>query len=110
MLTAGDMVGPYRIVSLLSRGAGSAVYRATDVHQRDVALEIFTEPLGEQTLRDARAVAGLNHPNICPLYDVGPNYLVMELVEGVTLADRIEQGGLPLAEALAVGRQIADAL
>jgi eukaryotic-like serine/threonine-protein kinase len=55
-------------------------------------------------------VAGLNHPNICTLYDVGPNYLVMELIEGPTLADRIKEGALSLAEASGIARQIADAL
>ena len=56
------------------------------------------------------AVAALNHPNICHLYDVGPNYLVMELVEGPTLAERIASGAIPLEEALAIARQIGDAL
>jgi serine/threonine-protein kinase len=60
--------------------------------------------------KEARVIASLNHPNICQLYDVGPNYLVMELVEGPTLADRIRQGPLPLDEALAIARQIAEAL
>src|SRR5207244_3158545 len=60
--------------------------------------------------REARAVAALNHPNICTLHDVGPNYLVMELVEGATLAERIQQAPIPLEEALAIARQIAGAL
>ena len=60
--------------------------------------------------REARAVAALNHPNVCTLHDVGPNYLVMELVEGPTLADRMKEGPIPLEEALRIARQIADAL
>ena len=60
--------------------------------------------------REARAIASLNHPNVCTLHDVGPNYLVMELVEGETLAERIKQGAIPLDEALAIAKQIADAL
>jgi len=55
-------------------------------------------------------IASLNHPNICQLYDVGPNYLVMELVKGPTLADRIKQGALPLDEALSIARQVAEAV
>jgi serine/threonine-protein kinase len=65
---------------------------------------------GDRFSREVRAVAALNHPNICHLYDVGPVYLVMELVEGTTLAKRIEQGAVPLDEALNIARQIADAL
>jgi len=59
--------------------------------------------------REARAIAPLNHPNICHVYDVGPNYLVMELIEGPTLADRIEAGPVPLEEALTIAHQIGDA-
>ena len=60
--------------------------------------------------REARAIASLNHPNVCTLHDVGPNYLVMELVEGETLAERISQGPIPLEEVLGIAKQIADAL
>src|SRR5206468_5400057 len=58
----------------------------------------------------ARAVAALNHPNVCTIHDVGPNYLVMELVEGATLGERMKAGPIPLEEALAIAGQIADAL
>ena len=67
-----------------------------------------SSPIGLSAKR-ARSRA-LNHPNICTLYDVGPNYLVMELIEGPTLAERIEEGPIPLEEALAIAKQIADAL
>ena len=60
--------------------------------------------------REARAVAALNHPNVCMIHDVGPNYLVMELVEGPILSDLIKEGPIPLEEALRIARQIADAL
>src|ERR1700694_5442980 len=60
--------------------------------------------------REVHAIAALNHPNICTLYDVGPNYLVMELVEGPTLAERIKEGAIPPDEALGIASQIADAL
>ena len=82
------------------------VYRARDTRLgRDVAIKISKEQFTERFEREARAIAALNHPNICQLYDVGPNYLVMELVEGETL-----QGPLPLDAALDYARQIAEAL
>jgi Tol biopolymer transport system component len=87
------------------------VYRAHDPRMgRDVAIKLSREQFTERFDREVRAVAALSHPNICTIYDVGPNYFVMELVEGPTLADRIEQGPIPLNEALEIARQIADAL
>jgi serine/threonine-protein kinase len=87
------------------------VYRATDPRMgRDVAIKISAERFSDRFSREVHAVAALNHPNICTLYDVGENYLVMELIEGPTLADRIRQGAIPLEEALAIAAQIADAL
>ena len=83
-----------------------AVYRAQDPRTgRDVAIKISPQRLSEQFSVEVRAVAALNHPNICTLYDVGPNYLVMELVEGES-----PKGPLPLHTALAYARQIARAL
>ncbi len=82
------------------------VYRATDTRlHREVAIKVSAERFSERFEREARAIASLNHPNICSLYDVGPNYLVMELVEGENL-----KGPVPLAAALDYARQIADAL
>src|SRR5262249_12826620 len=75
-----------------------------------VAIKLAAERFTDRFEREVRAVAALNHPNICHIYDVGPNYLVMELIEGPTLADRIRQGALPLEEALSIARQIAEAL
>jgi eukaryotic-like serine/threonine-protein kinase len=87
------------------------VYRAHDPRTgRDVAIKVSAERFSERFDREVRAVAALNHPNICSLYDVGPNYLVMELVEGPTLAERIKEGPIPLEEALGIARQIADGL
>jgi Tol biopolymer transport system component len=87
------------------------VYKANDSRlSRSVAIKVSAEKFSERSESEARAVAALNHPNICTLYDVGPNYLVMELIEGDTLSDRIKQGPLPLNEALDIARQIADAL
>jgi len=77
---------------------------------RDIAIKLSHAQFSERFEREVRAVAALSHPNICTIYDVGSNYYVMELVDGPTLADRIEQGPIPLNEALDIARQIADAL
>src|SRR5262249_3890895 len=87
------------------------VYKARDPRMgRDVAIKLSAEHFSDRFEREVRAVAALNHANICQIYDVGPNYLVMELIEGPTLSDRIKQGALPLDEALATARQIGEAL
>jgi hypothetical protein len=87
------------------------VYRARDPRMgREVAIKVSAARFNDRFEREVHAVAALNHPNICHLYDVGPNYLVMELVEGPTLAERIASGAIPLDESLAIARQIADAL
>jgi WD40 repeat protein len=110
-LKPGTQLGPYEIVAPIGAGGMGEVYRAHDARVgRDVALKISAEQFNERFEREIRAVASLNHSNICTLYDVGPNYLVMELIEGPTLADRIKQGPIPLEESLEIARQIADAL
>jgi Tol biopolymer transport system component len=102
----GTTVGSYKITSKLGEGGMGAVYRATDMRLgREVAIKFSAERFSERFEREARAIAALNHPNICTLYDVGPDYLVMEFVEGEE-----PKGPMPLDELLAVGRQIADAL
>jgi eukaryotic-like serine/threonine-protein kinase len=104
-------LGPYRIEALLGSGGMGSVYCAVDTRlERRVAVKIPSEPFSDRFKREARAIAALNHPNICTLHDVGPNYLVMELIEGPTLAERIRKGPLPVEEALAIARQIAEAL
>jgi serine/threonine-protein kinase len=110
-LKPGQCLGPYRIESFLAAGGMAEVYRATDTRlHRQVAIKVSAARFSERFETEARVIASLNHPNICQLYDVGPNYLVMELVEGPTLADRIQEGALPVAEALGVARQMAEAL
>jgi serine/threonine protein kinase len=110
-IAAGKNFGPYLISGVLGTGGMGKVFRATDTRlNREVAIKVSANKFGERFDREARAVAALNHPNVCTLHDVGQNYLVMELVEGATLADRIEKGPIPLNEALAIARQIAEAL
>jgi len=110
-LTAGENLGPYEILAPIGAGGMGEVYRATDTRlHREVAIKVSAERFSDRFEREARAVASLNHPNICTLFDVGPNYLVMELIEGPTLAEKIKQGPIPLEEALGIAKQIADAL
>jgi Tol biopolymer transport system component/predicted Ser/Thr protein kinase len=110
-LSAGDKLGPFEITGLLGKGGMGEVYRAHDSRlRRDVAIKVSSEQFSERFEREARAIAALNHPNICQLYDVGPDYLVMELIDGPDLAVRLKQGAIRLDEALAIAKQIADAL
>jgi eukaryotic-like serine/threonine-protein kinase len=105
-LSAGERLGPYEILALIGKGGMGEVYRARDTRlDRIVAVKVAKERFSERFEREARALASLNHPHICHLYDVGPNYLVMEFIEGVPL-----QGPLPRAQAIAYGVQILDAL
>ena len=107
----GSQLGPYRIEEIVGRGGMGQIYRARDTRlNRDVAIKVSIRPFDGRFQKEALAVGALNHPNICTLYDVGPNYLVMEMIEGPTLADRIQQGPMPLDEAFRVARQIAEAL
>src|SRR4029453_16696476 len=110
-LAPGSRLGPYEILAPLGAGGMGEVYRARDPRMgREVAIKISAERFSDRFEREVHAVPALNHPNICHLYDVGPNYLVMELVEGPTLAERIASGAIPLEETLKIGRQIAEAL
>src|SRR5579863_10196603 len=110
-VSPGDQLGPYAIQDRLGVGGMGEVFRAQDTRLgRTVAVKISAARFTERFEREARVVASLNHPNICTLFDVGPNYLVMELVDGPTLEDRLKQGPIPLEEALALARQIAAAL
>src|SRR5450759_686016 len=110
-LSAGTRLGPYEIVALIGAGGMGEGYRAHDPRMgRDVAIKVSAERFSDRFSREVHAVAALNHPNICHLYDVGPDYLVMELVEGPTLAERIKQGAVPLDEALAIAKQTTEAL
>src|SRR5580658_10536550 len=105
-LAPGTRLGPYVIVMPIGAGGMGEVYRATDPRTgRDVAIKISAERFSDRFSREVHAVAALNHPNICHLYDVGPNYLVLELVDGES-----PKGPLPLEDSLRIVHQIADAL
>jgi eukaryotic-like serine/threonine-protein kinase len=102
----GTKLGPYEIVEPIGACGMGELYRARDTRLgRDVAVKVAADRFSDRFEREARAIATLIHPNICTLHDVGPNYLVMELVEGES-----PKGPLPLEEALRIARQIADAL
>ena len=106
ILPPGTRLGPYEIVEPLGKGGMGEVYRAKDTRlPREVAIKVSAEKFTERFAREAKIIATLNHPNICTLYDVGPNYLVMEMVDGPTLKDRIEEGALTLEQAARIGRQ-----
>lgn len=120
-LTSGTKLGPYEIQSLLGAGGMGEVYRAKDTRlNRTVAVKILPQGIAETPEvrqrfdREARSVSSLNHPHICALYDVGHqdgiDYLVMEFIEGETLAARIQKGPLPIADLLRYASQIAGAL
>jgi serine/threonine protein kinase len=107
----GELLGPYKLEAALGAGGMGQVYRGIDTRLgRAVAIKIVSERFSERFEREAKAISSLNHPNICTLYDVGPNYLVMELVDGVDLAERLKKGPLPLEQTLLYGSQVADAL
>jgi Tol biopolymer transport system component/predicted Ser/Thr protein kinase len=105
-LPAGTRLGPYEITGPLGAGGMGEVYKTRDTRlNRTVAIKVSNEQFSERFEREAHAVAALNHSNVCTLHDVGPNYLVMEYIEGVPL-----KGPLPLQQALKYGAQICDAL
>src|SRR6516162_8803418 len=120
-LALGTKLGPYEIVAPLGAGGMGEVYRARDTRlERTVAIKILpaqfsNDPVRKQRFeREAKTISNLNHPHICVLHDIGSqdgmDYLVMECVEGETLAKRLEKGVLPLDQVLKLGAQIADAL
>ncbi len=120
-LQSGTRLGPYEIVGPIGAGGMGEVFHARDTRlNRSVAIKVLSgnltssPELRERFDREARAISSLNHPNICTLYDVGhqdgTDYLVMELVEGETLAERIARGPLPLSQVLRHGAEIAGAL
>jgi hypothetical protein len=111
MLNPGARLGPYQIESKLGEGGMGEVFRAVDTRLgRPVAIKFAHERFSARFEREARAISSLNHPHICTLYDIGPNYLVMELLEGDTIAARLKNGPLPVDDALRYALQIAGAL
>ena len=105
------MLGPYRIGALLGAGGMGEVYRATDTRlNRSVAIKVSKQAFSGRLEREGRAISSLNHPHICTLYDVGPNYLVMELVDGQPLTALLQRGPLPLDLVLQYAIEITDAL
>ena len=120
-LTSGTRLGPYEILAPIGKGGMGEVYKANDTRlDRTVAIKVLPEHLAESPERKARfereakAISQLNHPHICTLYDVGEqdgvDYLVMEYIEGETLAERLKKGAMPLDKVLEYGIQIADGL
>jgi eukaryotic-like serine/threonine-protein kinase len=105
-LSLGDKLGPYEILAHIGAGGMGEVWKARDTRlDRIVAIKVSNKQFGERFEREARAVAALNHPHICQLYDVGPDYLVMEFVEGAPL-----KGPMPVEKAVEYAGQILDAL
>jgi serine/threonine protein kinase len=105
-ISAGQRVGPYQLLSPLGAGGMGEVWKARDRRlNRNVAIKVSAEQFSRRFEREANAIAALNHPNICQIYDVGHNYLVMEYIEG-----EAPKGRFPLEEALRLARQMGDAL
>src|SRR5579859_3188475 len=120
-LTSGTKLGPYEIQSALGKGGMGEVYRALDTRlNRTVAVKVLPTHLSKDSEarqrfdREARTISSLNHPHICTLYDVGHqdgvDYLVMEYLEGETMADRLRRGPLPLDQVLRYGSDICEGL
>ena len=120
-LEAGAKLGPYEIVSAIGAGGMGEVYKARDTRlDRTVAIKVLPEhvasdpDLKQRFEREAKTISSLNHPHICTLHDIGSqdgiDFLVMEYLDGETLAQRLEKGALPLDQALQVAIEIADAL
>jgi eukaryotic-like serine/threonine-protein kinase len=117
-ISAGSLLGPYELISRLGEGGMGEVWRARDTRlERSVAIKLLLQggapdpQLKERLAREARTISALAHPNICPLFDVGSSdgvdYLVMELLDGETLADRIARGPLPVKQAIDIATQVA---
>ncbi len=110
-LSAGDKLGPYEILASIGVGGMGEVYLAQDARlNRQVAIKVSSAGFSERFEREAKAIAVLNHPNICQIYDVGPNYLVMEYVRGAPVVSSEQPQALPPAAVLRLARQIAAAL
>jgi serine/threonine protein kinase len=116
-LSSGTRLGPYEIVAPIGAGGMGEVYRGRDTRpDRAVTVKILpaefaaNAQLKARFEREAQTISRLNHPHICTLYDVGENYLVMDLLEGESLAERLTRGPLPLDQVIRYGIEIAEAL
>jgi len=110
-LEPGSRLDHYQIVEIIGKGGMGEVFRAIDTRlPREVAIKTSKQEFSERFAREAKVIASLNHPNICTLFDVGPNYLVMEMIEGPTLSERMKDGPLSLDATAGIMRQVADAL
>src|SRR5262245_2626616 len=105
-LAPGERLDHFEILALIGKGGMGEVYKARDTRlQRDVAIKLSSTRFTERFEREARAIASLNHPNVCTLFDVGPNYLLMEFVDGAPI-----KGPLPPEKAQAIAAQIVAGL
>jgi eukaryotic-like serine/threonine-protein kinase len=120
-LQIGQQLGSYEITSLIGKGGMGEVYRGRDTKlKREVAIKVLPEEFSRDAdrisrfQREAEVLARLNHPNIAAIYDVqeaeGSRFLILELIEGETLADRIQRGPIPVTEALSISKSICEAL
>jgi Tol biopolymer transport system component/predicted Ser/Thr protein kinase len=116
-LSPGTQLGPYEIVAPLGAGAMGEVYRARDIRlDRRVAVKVLPAEFASHAEwrarfeREAKTISSLSHPHICTLYDVGDNYIVMELLEGETLEQRLQTGSLTIEQVVRIGINVADAL
>ena len=120
-LTPGSRLGPYEIVSAVGAGGMGEIFKARDTRLgRSVAIKVLPEAMAQDERfltrfeREAKAISQLSHPNICTLHDIGrengTSYLVMEFLEGETLADRLSRGPMPVKDVLRYGAEVADAL
>ena len=110
-LSPGDKLGPYQLLAPIGRGGMGEVWRARDPRlNRDVAIKSSLAGFSGRFKTEAEAIAALNHPHICQIYDVGPDYLVMELIDGQPLSAQLKAGPLALEDAMRVAIQVADAL
>jgi tetratricopeptide (TPR) repeat protein len=111
VMQSGARLGPYQVERKLGEGGMGEVFRAVDTRLgRAVAIKVVDQQFMARFEREARAISSLNHPHICTLYDIGPNYLVMELLEGETIAVRLKRGPVPVDEVLRYAAQIVAAL
>src|SRR5947208_17060139 len=103
-LSVGDKLGPYEILAPIGKGGMGEVYKASDPRlNRDVAIKVSAAQFSERFQREAEAIAALNHPNICQIYDVGPNHLVMECIDGMPIVSAKDQQPLPTSRGAAAG-------